>query len=464
MTPCGWSYGDSPHDTLVRCRPILQVPVSSPGAAHRAAEDVFRKPLPDSVEQLRCRQRVFVAHKAGSRAKALRRRSSLATPNSLKGQRRPYTVFQQQPLFSPSGKRRDRSSQRSLVLAHVGRRDLPLAQSQAGERPAAMRSSPQTKTGGITGAADELYMGSLQRAEALLLRARRGLREASQTRHSAPTSPRKRATVQMSTSSRGQQTESCCSQCCSCGHASAKTLVAGEINPLQAAPIENHVQQQKRLSVAKSPHQSILSMAKAPQPPSRTSSRIKEIDRFAKQLEVFADETKARGRLPPACTPTTESTSLHTVVPLLPFRAELQAAGLAVTSSDQRQRTQISIQPVAKPLSPQKSLVLTVLSSQLSAAHQIDGEKGSKRPAAHVPMISVGENPLAVTQVQDGCSDLLCLPKERYAPNERLQSEQADATMALGDQLPAIKEDKGLDTSKLAGLSNCVVVAKGLGS
>ena len=73
------------------------------------------------------------------------------------------------------------------------------------------------------------------------------------------------------------------------------------------------------------------------QAPSRSSSRRQELDRFARQLEKFALITNSQGR-PPLLTPTVSPTpnSLNTIQELLPYREEFQAAGLAVTSDDQK--------------------------------------------------------------------------------------------------------------------------------
>ncbi|TWU78409.1 hypothetical protein ED733_008794 [Metarhizium rileyi] len=71
---------------------------------------------------------------------------------------------------------------------------------------------------------------------------------------------------------------------------------------------------------------------------SRTSSQRKALNRFTKDLETFANQTSARGKTvnaPP--TPPIDAATLHTVSDLLPFRPQLRAAGLAVTSKEQAQ-------------------------------------------------------------------------------------------------------------------------------
>ncbi|KAB5579867.1 hypothetical protein GE09DRAFT_1212329 [Coniochaeta sp. 2T2.1] len=73
-------------------------------------------------------------------------------------------------------------------------------------------------------------------------------------------------------------------------------------------------------------------------PPSRTSSQKKALNHFAKELQRYADITSAPGKRadfsPTTICPT--PLSLHTVEALLPYRDEFLAAGLAVTSADQR--------------------------------------------------------------------------------------------------------------------------------
>lgn len=72
------------------------------------------------------------------------------------------------------------------------------------------------------------------------------------------------------------------------------------------------------------------------QPPSRTSSQIRALRYFKKELERYADMTSAAGKVA-NFTPTISPAafSLHTVEELLPYREQFLAAGLAVTSADQ---------------------------------------------------------------------------------------------------------------------------------
>ncbi|KAG7050200.1 heat repeat protein [Colletotrichum scovillei] len=104
--------------------------------------------------------------------------------------------------------------------------------------------------------------------------------------------------------------------------------------------VRRSLSQQSRVSLVASPsNRSSNQSFRAPQPPSRTSSRRREVNRFARQLEIYAERRKAAGELP-VSTPTPESViSLHTVTALLPYEEQFQAVGLAVTSEQQRQKS-----------------------------------------------------------------------------------------------------------------------------
>jgi hypothetical protein len=71
--------------------------------------------------------------------------------------------------------------------------------------------------------------------------------------------------------------------------------------------------------------------------PSRSSSQRRALHKFEKELEKFAKISAPRGRKVIA-TPTVSETplSLDTIQEFMPYRSQFQAAGLAVTSADQR--------------------------------------------------------------------------------------------------------------------------------
>ncbi|KAH8675492.1 hypothetical protein BX600DRAFT_493990 [Xylariales sp. PMI_506] len=83
----------------------------------------------------------------------------------------------------------------------------------------------------------------------------------------------------------------------------------------------------------------ILSQSSPPSVHSRTSSRRRALNRFSRQLERYAAAANVAGKLP-VMTPTDsdEKVSLQTIKPLLPYVKEFEAAGLAVTSEQQRPR------------------------------------------------------------------------------------------------------------------------------
>ncbi|KAI0184564.1 hypothetical protein EV127DRAFT_228720 [Xylaria flabelliformis] len=69
---------------------------------------------------------------------------------------------------------------------------------------------------------------------------------------------------------------------------------------------------------------------------SRTSSQRRALNKFARELEKYADVAGAAGKAP-VITPTISDSkaSIHTVKPLVPYKDEFLAAGLAVTSAEQ---------------------------------------------------------------------------------------------------------------------------------
>ncbi|KAF4947286.1 hypothetical protein FGADI_10595 [Fusarium gaditjirri] len=73
---------------------------------------------------------------------------------------------------------------------------------------------------------------------------------------------------------------------------------------------------------------------------SRTPSQREALSRFTRELQRYAEQSGAKGKQPvPTPTQPRSSTSLHTIAALLPFRSEFKAAGLAITSKDQKKRS-----------------------------------------------------------------------------------------------------------------------------
>ncbi|KAI2623579.1 hypothetical protein GGS26DRAFT_583671 [Hypomontagnella submonticulosa] len=106
--------------------------------------------------------------------------------------------------------------------------------------------------------------------------------------------------------------------------------------------INRSLDQQRRLTNLIIPEETALDFNQQLEIPSRTSSQRRALNRFTRQLEKYADATGAAGR-PPLITPTESESkmSYHTIQPLVPYREELQAAGLAVTSADQSRRSPV---------------------------------------------------------------------------------------------------------------------------
>ncbi|KAI0539970.1 hypothetical protein GGR58DRAFT_523494 [Xylaria digitata] len=115
----------------------------------------------------------------------------------------------------------------------------------------------------------------------------------------------------------------------------------GVADPLAWDIINRSLTQQRRLSslistggpVAASVTESSKRTADAS---SRTSSQRRALNRFARELGKYADAAGAAGKAP-VITPTISESkaSIHTVKPLVPYKDQFLAAGLAVTSAEQ---------------------------------------------------------------------------------------------------------------------------------
>ncbi|OTA64853.1 hypothetical protein K449DRAFT_404346 [Hypoxylon sp. EC38] len=110
----------------------------------------------------------------------------------------------------------------------------------------------------------------------------------------------------------------------------------GLADPVVWDAINRSLDQQRRLSTLVIPEGVVIGSIQQSGIPSRTSSQRKALNRFTRQLEKYADVAAAASN-PLIMTPTESESkvSYHTVQPLLPYRKEFQAAGLAVTSAEQ---------------------------------------------------------------------------------------------------------------------------------
>ncbi|ETS87076.1 hypothetical protein PFICI_00904 [Pestalotiopsis fici W106-1] len=116
----------------------------------------------------------------------------------------------------------------------------------------------------------------------------------------------------------------------------------GLSDPNVWAAIQRTLAQQNRLSLI-APNEASPKKAgviRRPEVPSRTSSQRRALDHFARELEKYADAADATGKLP-VTTPTESDMkySLHTVKPLFPYKKEFEAAGLAMTADQQRNKS-----------------------------------------------------------------------------------------------------------------------------
>lgn len=111
----------------------------------------------------------------------------------------------------------------------------------------------------------------------------------------------------------------------------------GISDPATWDAIHRTLAQQRRLSSLVPSGQFAEDVLESSSIPSRSSSQRKALRHFTKELEKYAKAAGAAGKLP-VITPTESDSkpSIHTVKPLLPYRSEFQAAGLAVTSEEQR--------------------------------------------------------------------------------------------------------------------------------
>ncbi|KID63728.1 heat repeat protein, partial [Metarhizium hybridum] len=86
---------------------------------------------------------------------------------------------------------------------------------------------------------------------------------------------------------------------------------------------------------------------------SRTSSQRYALNGFTRDLEAYANQICAKGKtVNTTPTPPIDAATLHTVSELLPFRPQLRAAGLAVTSKEQAQGVPHYLQQLQPGLPP----------------------------------------------------------------------------------------------------------------
>ncbi|KAG5973874.1 hypothetical protein E4U55_000216 [Claviceps digitariae] len=142
------------------------------------------------------------------------------------------------------------------------------------------------------------------------------------------------------------------------------------------SPQQNQQQQQQQQSLSKSSG-------------SYMSAQKQSVNRFTRDLEAYAEQASAKGKIvkdtPPP--PSTDGVpTLHTVAELLPFRPQLRAAGLAVTSKDQASCVPKYLQDLHPGFPPPPSRVRRRRGCGHAMPAQVDGinGSGSSRPTQSI--------------------------------------------------------------------------------
>ncbi|KAG5932043.1 hypothetical protein E4U53_001513 [Claviceps sorghi] len=150
------------------------------------------------------------------------------------------------------------------------------------------------------------------------------------------------------------------------------------VNSVLVAAVSRSIVQQLHLFSTTAQQSSHLSQQ---QPSSKSSgsymsAQKQSVNRFTKDLEAYAEQASAKGKVvrdtPP---PSADGATLHTVTELLPFRPQLRAAGLAVTSKDQASRVPKYLQDLQPGLPPPRVRRRRGCGHAIPA--QVDGMNGS---------------------------------------------------------------------------------------
>ncbi|CAH0019455.1 unnamed protein product [Clonostachys rhizophaga] len=176
---------------------------------------------------------------------------------------------------------------------------------------------------------------------------------------------------------------------------------------------------------------------------SRSPSQVRALDTFTKELQRYAEIVGAAGKSPTFTpTPSKSSATLRTVSALLPFRSEFNAAGLAVTSKDQRhQDAQASTKVKAAGHRP-RARHRGAVNSKRFRGLQVDGKVNSlSEPTTAVDFTSPTNtdvwrrslidrlpprrNVLFPYRPRSRRSCLPCLPKRRVRLNSKKSSHRS---------------------------------------
>jgi hypothetical protein len=347
--------------------------------AHRAAEDVFREPLTDSFNDLRRQQRILVRKRRGAKVR-FSHSSANSQISATRRQRKQRDSYQSQPSIPrscvPTTKADESCAEQQLdsggdglAVAEERARQLrpqddqaqavseahrrtppgryrfsempnPEGNSYWGDLPSSPVPSPQKsgrrrndegtpKVPGQTATQANAGANQTTSKEAGRLA---DLSEAMDDGRGRPLPPAKHYPLQSS-----GQLETAVPNNTRSG--SKKRF--GVADPVLWEAIRRSQSQQRRLSsVVESAAISSERTTSAEldlENPSRTSSQSRAVQKFARELERYAAHTHASGRLADFTpTATGSKMSVETIAELLPYRAEFRAAGLAVTSKEQK--------------------------------------------------------------------------------------------------------------------------------
>ncbi|KAF6814262.1 hypothetical protein CSOJ01_04153 [Colletotrichum sojae] len=330
---------------------IKDVMRPQPHIAHQAAEDISRKPLSPSVESLRRQQRFVVRSQRLGKVRLPSGRVSQPRRTSapVKRSSRPSSI----PLAASVAQERELERLRRTIASDALR---PLTPSpQRINNQSIQRTPPRW----YIAMDDPARPGPSTRRDHRFGQAPPGVTGAHRARN-APNDPARPIADHFGSPTRRKATNTRVQRMAPIGSPPRKRefpLSAGREPVGSFDHRESLPANEKRFGAP-------------PQPPSRTSSRRRAVDRFARQLEIYAERREAAGNLP-VNTPTPESVvSLRTVSLLKPYEDQFVAAGLAVTSAQQQQKPP----PVERPAKGEK------LEDGLGAPTARPQHKSSKAP------------------------------------------------------------------------------------
>ncbi|EEY18858.1 predicted protein [Verticillium alfalfae VaMs.102] len=328
-----------------------EIPQSATGLADQAARDVFHHPLSPSLEDLRRQQRLIV--RANRRSRVRLPTGRVSPPLHVSVCRRLENVHPASIDAALAAKRRRQDMRLRRHLTNEARPQKPIVTPQTTEsvvKPTVdLATHPQEPT---------MHFSGQKSQNAPSVPPRNPGRTSSRFLKPRPISSVRRPILSQRQPKlrRDSATQTVLSQgglpnsahqAVFLGHRSSKAQGQAspvhvrsslEVDPTLWDAVRRSLSQQSHISSLISPLEAI-SVSSGPLPPSRTSSQRKALDQFTQQLETFAKRRGVAGRVP-VFTPTPQSaTSYHTVSALLPYQAEFQSAGLAVTSIQQQERS-----------------------------------------------------------------------------------------------------------------------------